>query len=100
MANRLLRKRYYVKLTKVYRKPLLAQEIFGETGKSLSQATFCARDIRQNRQKSMASHFLRKRYWAKLTKVYRKPLLAQEIFGETVKSLWQTASCARDIRQN
>src|SRR5690625_2357084 len=97
IARLFLRKRYWTKSGKVYRKGVLAQEILDEKKKSLSQGCSCARDIGRKEEKSIAREFLRKRYWTKRRKVYSKGVLAQEILDEKRKSLSQGSSCARDI---
>src|SRR5690625_7142370 len=56
--------------------------------------------MKQNRQKSTARLFLRQRYEAKSSKVYRKIVLAPEILNKIVKSLPQDCSIARDMKQN
>src|SRR5690625_66226 len=97
IARLFLRKRYWTKSGKVYRKGVLAQEILKEKKKSLSQGCSCARDIERKEEKSIARLFLCKRYWTKSGKVYRKAVLAQEILKEKKKSLDRKSTCARDI---
>src|SRR5690625_8030292 len=56
--------------------------------------------MKLNRPKSTARLFLRQRYEAKSSKVYRKIVLAPEILNKIVKSLPQDCSIARDMKQN
>src|SRR5690625_1645462 len=74
IAVQVLRMRYYRNSSKVYRSTGLAHEILQKIVKSLSQYRSCARDIAENRKKSIASPLLRLRYSKKSLKVYRKPV--------------------------
>src|SRR5690625_3158402 len=98
VARLFLHQRYQAKSTKVCRKSVLAPEILSKIIKSLSQDCSCARDIKQNRQKSVERLFLCQRSQAKSSKVCCKIVLAPEILSEIVKSPSQVCSCARDIK--
>src|SRR5690625_2533773 len=100
VARLFLHQRSQAKSTKVCRKIVLAPEILSKIDKSLSQDCSCARDMKTNRQKSVARLFLHQRYQAKSTKVCRKIVLAPEILSKIDKSLSQDCSCTRDIKRN
>src|SRR5690625_6049389 len=87
VARLFLRQRSQAKSSKVRCKNVLAPEILSEIVKSPSQVCSCARDIKQNRKKSVARLFLSQSYQAKSSKVCCKIVLALEILSNIAKSM-------------